>query len=254
MIIGGSIAITSAIMYGIGRFVFDKRAYAFEDAKKITNKSADGEYGYIEGPLNARETFSYQGKEYLRLDESTYHITHGEIIECIKIGNDAPNLIQWDKHPQFVHRTIRQVKHIFIDEIDIGVFVKYLPLKSLGSEFRPIENYINSEVPTNVIITNSNIESEHLLGKHEQKVIGVELRYSGIRKGKTYTIFGKYDSRKNKMRESSANPNIITQQNRTKFIKAEKSFSRGWKILWGTGIIIGTAIGAIGYVIAKSKK
>jgi hypothetical protein len=254
MIAGGLIAGGSFVMYGIGKIVFDKRVRVLEQAPEIREDS-DSQYGFIQGPLYGENPIEHQTKLLIRLDESIYHITSTRVIgyelSSSNLKERGEKKANWKRKCEFVHRTAKQIKPILINNINIGVFIKSIPLKQLNTEFTPIHNIVNSSNANYINIINSNTDNSDIIGEHDREVIGVEKRFSGIKCGKLYTIFGEYDSSKQKMKKSLTHPNIVTKQTRDEFIQDEKKFARGWKLFWVGAFTFGTAIGSIGYLFNK---
>ena len=251
MFIGGCILTSSsAVMYTIGKVFFEHKTQLLEKAPQLTQQSQDCQYGYVEGPLKAQGTIFHNDKQYVRLDESTYHITTTKFRQSEAIRNNDDKNRKWDKETEFVHRTIKQVSNININDIDIEKFMGDIPLKFIESRFKTIESYMPEEELDmyTTHITSSNVESECLLGEHESKVIGVELKISGIPEGKQYTIFGEYDANKNKIKQSCQHPNIVTRQSRQALIASHKKFARKWKFVSLVGMLLGSLVCAQQYL------
>ena len=237
MLIGGIIATSSAAMYGFGKLFFDSKIRCLKDAPEIRNTSESG-FGYLQGPLHSDTPIQHNDKGYIRLDQSVFHITTTKIIGYDLNHNEKKS--EFKNKSEFVHRTAKQTKPITLNNVDIGVFIKSVPLKFINSEFVPIEAYIaqnsRNEHVTNVNVGRIHSNDNHILGEHEKKVIGVEYQWSGIKVGKVYTIFGYFDADRQKMKKSEKFYNIITKQSRDELIEHEESFSRRWKCIWGAGI------------------
>jgi hypothetical protein len=249
MLIGGLIAASSGFMYGMGKIFIDPRLRCLSDAPEIRDTSESG-FGYIQGPLHTDHPIMHEENGYVRLDESIYHITTTKVIGYDFRTNEKRS--DFEKKAEFVHRTIRQAKPIFVNNINIGVFIESIPLKKVDALFSPIGDYIsnNSGQVTNVNIQMPS-DNNHLLGEHEKQVIGIEHRRSGIRAGKVYTIFGYYDADKKKMKKSLKYYNIVSKKSRDDVIESEHNFSKGWKWFWGTGMFVGCVIGSFGYAVSK---
>lgn len=280
MITGGIIATGSVLMYSIGKFVFDNRVKLLENAPEITeygisefvetndkefgtklqeqsNTGIGAVYGYVQGPLFAEKPIEHQKKLYIRLDECIYHITTTKVIgyeyqTLHKNGDKGEKVANWQRKCEFVHRTANQVKPILINNVNIGVFIKSIPLKEINTSFQPVHDYIQNQGHSNKInIINSNSNQSDIIGEHDREVIGVEKRYKGIKCGKIYTIYGEYDPIKNKMKKSHTQPNIVTKQTRDEFIESEKDFANGWKIFWGAAFVLGSGICTVGVYLDK---
>lgn len=253
MLIGGIVAGSSAIMYGIGNWFFNTRVRCLKNAPEIRDTSISG-FGYLQGPLHTDTPITHDEKFYVRLDESIFHITTTQIIEYDL--DNRKKRSDFKNKSEFVHRTAKQAKPITINNIDIGVFVKSISLKLVGSEFVPIGDYVPQHSgnghTTNVNVGTLHSDNDHILGEHEKQVIGIEHRRSGIKAGKVYTIFGYFDANKQKMKTTDKYYNIITKQPRDDLIEHEESFSKGWKIMCKTGILVGTIIGGVSYVLNKT--
>ena len=250
MLIGGIVAGGSALMYAAGKLFIDPRVRCLKNAPEIRDTSNTG-FGYIEGPLHTDTPIMHNGCGYVRLDESIFHITTTRVVGYDLHSHEKKS--EFENKAEFVHRTAKQAKPIFVNNIDIGVFIQSISLKKIDIKFAPIGDYVanNTGQVMNVNINAPVGNSNHLLGEHEKQVIGVEQRRSGIKAGKVYTIFGMFDATKQKMRKSNKFYNIVSKQSRDDLIESEESFSRGWKLVWGTGMLVGCAIGGIGFVIGK---
>ena len=252
MLIGGIVAGGSAIMYAIGKLVFDPRVQCLKNASEIRDTSHSG-FGYLQGPLHTDTPINYDDKHYIRLDESIYHITSTRV-DKVTPHNNAHS--KFEKKAEFVHRTAKQTKPIFVNNVDIGVFVKSLPLKMVGTEFIPIGDYISKQTgcAVNVNINNLQSDTDHILEEHDRQVIGIEHRRSGIKAGKVYTIFGYFDAEKQKMRKSDKKYNIVTKQSRDDLVEHEQSFAHGWKYMWAAGMFFGSVVSAAGFIFNKTYK
>ena len=250
MLIGGIVAGGSALMYGVGKLIIDARVRCLKDAAEIRDSSNSG-YGYIEGPLHTDNPIMHNGCGYVRLDESVFHITTTKVVGYDLHTHEKRS--DFENKAEFVHRTAKQAKPIFVNNIDIGAFIQCISLKKIDTMFSPISDYVanNNGQVMNVNIHAPSNNANHLLGEHEKQVIGVEQRRSGIKVGKVHTIFGLFDTTKQKMKKSHKFYNIVTKQSRDQLIESEESFSRSWKLVWGTGIILGCAVGGIGFVLGK---
>lgn len=232
-------------MYSAAKLKFDPRIRILENAPEITTEYNG--YGYVQGKLETENPFKHNRHDYTRLDKSTYYITANPIDYVQNTSHEK----KWEKKSKFIHRTVQQQTRNFINGVDIGKYVTNISLKHINTDFTPIEifthKYSNSD---DISITNSNLKKDRiLLEKDECKVIGVENRYSGIKTGKMYTIFGEFDNIKQKMKKSNNNYDIIVKITRDEFIEKEKKFTKGWKLFWGFGMIIGGCIGCIGYLL-----
>ena len=249
MIIGSILMASSGVMVTIGKFFIDPRVKDLESAKEIRDDSQGG-YGFVEGPLHTDHPIEYGGEQYVRLDESIYHITSTRVVGYDI--NTKQKRSEFEKKPEFMHRTIKHAKPVFINNINIGSFIHGVGLKKIGVHFAPIHEYVqnNSGQYTNISLKVP-IGNDNLLGEHERQVIGIEHRASGIKASKKYTIFGHYNEDKQKMTKSKKHHNVITKLSRDQFIAQEKSFASGWKFIWGCGFVVGCAVSTIGFVAGR---
>jgi len=239
MIIGCVVTVGSTLMYTIGKLFFDPRLRSLKNAPEIRDTSNSG-YGYIEGPLHTDSPIIHNNKHYIRLDESTFHITTVKNITAKHNNSLHTTGPEFEKKAEFVHRTVKQVEPIFINNIDIGIFIKGIPLKRVDSDFLHIGDMIKNA--NGQLNNNYSNGKDHILGEYDKQVIGVEYRRSGIKAGKVYTIFGYYNADKQKMKKSEKYYNIISKQNRDELINSEERFVNNWNLLWGISSIFGITI------------